>query len=284
MNANLSGILAILIWSSLTTLVSMTGGLPGFQLAAMTFFIGFIIILVSQKIMGIPVWKEWKNSAQTYIFVTAGIGVYTALLFLSFKLIHPFEANTLNYTWPILLALFISVLQRQSISTHQILGIILGFTGVAAIFWKGFDIPVFSIGHITALSAAILWALYSSYAKKFSYSVFFLVPVFLLSGILCLVFHLMFEKTVVPTGFQAALILILGIMRISYLMWDHGVRKGNAIILSSLAYFIPFLSTCLMVVSGFRPADSGIALGAGLILLGCLITNWPGIKRLLNRS
>lgn len=288
MNGTLAGIIAILMWSSTAALVLLTGDVPGLFLTSISFFLGFAVLTIRQYVMKENISAYWTRPFGDYLFVTVGIGVYTALLYLSFKWVAPFEANTLNYLWPILLVFFAGIFHEKSLTFNGVLGFILGFAGSIILFFPRNSEAFFSNfewGHAFALSAAIIWAAYSVFARKRHYPQGIMAPMFFFSALICLGLHLAFEQTIWPQEWgQWLAVLALGVLRISYSFWDYGMKNGNVILLASLSYFIPLISAFFLLLLGFGPTDSLVGWGAALVVSGCLVVNADQILKLFQNK
>lgn len=287
MNGTLSGILAILIWSLTATFVFFTGEVPPLLMTFIVFLIGSITLTLGQYVRKEKISTYWTQPLNDYIFLVIGIGFYTSLVFLSFKLVPIFEANALNYLWPILLVLFYGLSNKNNLQWNTIIGIILGFFGVLALFWPQDGQTFFSKlewGHILAICAALLWATYSVLSRKRKYPVGSMAPALFYSSILCLGFHLKLEETIWPQGWEWTFIIILGVTRISYSFWDYGMKHGNVILLSSLSYFIPLISLSALTVIGAGPENASIGLGAIFIVTGCFVANSDKILKYFKRK
>lgn len=258
-------------------MVVLTGHIPGLLLCSISFLIGFFVLTISQIIRKENVFSYWKQPITNYLFVTAGVGLYTTLIYVSFKIIPPIEANTLNYLWPIFLVLLAEIFHKKSLNLNKILGIFLGFLGVLLMFMPRGSESFFtniSLGHVMALSASIIWAVYSTLARKKHYPMGIMAPMYLFSSIVCLVLHMFFEKTVWPEGtIEWFAVILVGIARISYTFWDYGMKEGNVTFLASASYFIPVFSTIFLIAIGIKPEDTLVGWSVALVLLGCLLVN-----------
>jgi drug/metabolite transporter (DMT)-like permease len=156
------------------------------------------------------------------------------------------------------------------------IGVLCGFCGMALIFLPQLfeqPLPGFYPGYALAVIAAIIWAFYSAKAKNYHYPAAFIAPVMLIFALVSAALHLIFEQTIWPEAEIWLIIFMSGLTRFSYVLWDYGVRHGNAIALSSLAYFTPLFSTLLFLAFGFMPPAANIGLAAIFIILGSLIAN-----------
>lgn len=286
MKGTLTGLGAVLIWCVTTLLVAYITALPPLEFVGLIFFFGYVSMTFLQLYNGEDIRSYWRQPVKYYLFWLGTAGIYTIILFVSYSLVPFFEANILNHTWPVLLIVFTALLHNERVTAIQIFGGIVSFAGVVAIFMPTGDVSLFGdfhFGHALAIGSASLWSAYSAYAKRISYPVGFLAPVFLIFSAICFVLHFAFEPTVWPGNFEWMIIIILGVARISYLMWDYGMKHGDVVLLASICYFLPLATSLLLAAFGFGPATPMIGIGAALIAGGCLIVNYENIKMLLQR-
>lgn len=288
--ATLCGLAALLMfcWGSVLVVLCLQY-MPPFQLGVAIFLIGYAAFCLYERARGHRLVSAWKQPLRIYAGVLGGVGVYTVIMYAAFRSGPPFEINVLNYLWPIFVALFSLMLGKTKTSFFQIGGLLLGFAGMLLLFVSPDDaggfMADFGIAHVLAVLGAAVWAGYCVWAKGKDYPSSFMGPIMLLSALLCLPGHLLWEQAVMPpTVTGLALIVMLGLFRASYILWDVAMRRGDVLLLNSLSYFVPLFSTLLMVAFGFRPEHGGIALGGSLIVVGCIVVNAPKLFRLLARK
>jgi drug/metabolite transporter (DMT)-like permease len=284
LNPTFSGIGAMVLWSMTALMLALSGSLPPLQLVCASMLIAGATIFFEQLLTGKNLRERWLRPVGDYLFVTGGIGVYIFLYYYALKTAPVFEANIINYLWPLFLAVVLHRLQHEAFKPYQYIGFILGFCACALLFFERAETTMFEhfhIGYIAAFFAAISWALYSGLAKTRSYPTGFMAPVFLILGLVALVLHLAFEKTVWPENYiQWLAMLGLGVSRIAVLAWDYGIKHGNRMLLASMSYLIPIPSFIFLYIFGFGPASSMIVLSAVLVVCGIVITNWPDIYKM----
>jgi drug/metabolite transporter (DMT)-like permease len=276
MNPNVLGIAALFMWSSMTLLISMASSVPPFQLAALSWLIGLLVMGSYYAVKGEPVFAQFKRPVSDYVFVGTGVGGYTMLVYAAFYLAPPFEVHTINYLWPILLTVFLSVFQGEVMSKSKMLGFVLGFAGCIWLFVPRYIAEGFGgigIGHVMALMGAVIWALYSCFAKTRDYPTGFMIPIFLFAFIICMIAHLLFEETAWPDFSVWVAVILLGGMRIAYVFWDYAIRQGNRPLLSSLVYFVPLFASIFMIIGGYGATSIYVYLATACIVAGCLIVN-----------
>lgn len=276
MSATTSGLMALLVWCTGSLVLACLSAVPAMEMMTISFFGGFLVLTIYQIICKKPMREYWTQSWKTYLFWLLGPGLYTTILFIAYKLAPAYEVNTLNYLWPILLAVFAAILHRAHLTFIRIGGILAGFVGLVFVMLPTAHeefFETFRLGYVLAIVGAFLWAGYSSYRSKMSYPIGFLAPAFFVLSMICLTLHFVFEKTVLPHLWEIALLLILSLSRVSYAFWDYAMKKGDIILLTSLSYFLPLITTFSLIAFGFVPQKPFIAYGSILIILGCLLVN-----------
>ena len=275
--ATLIGLTAIVMWSLLAVLTVITGRMPAFQLAAMTFGIG--------GVAGVCSWMARPGAAralrQPLVAWAVGIGGlfgYHALYFLALRLAPPAEAGLLNYLWPLLIVLFASLLPGERLLPHHIVGALLGLAGTVLLFvgntgaeYHAAQIP----GFVAAFVAAFVWAGYSVLSRKLkAVPTDAVVGFCLVTALLAALVHLSVEITVwpeTPVQWLALLALGLGPVGAAFYAWDIGMKRGDIRVLGAASYATPLLSTAFLIAAGYAQATATIALAALLIAGGGLI-------------
>lgn len=226
---------------------------------------------------------DWKQPILYYIYAITGIGIYNILLVMAFHHAPAFEANVLNYLWPILITAFSCLLFKRPLKANKAIGISMGFVGAVCLFFAtgGGEISSgIQSGHIFAASGAIIWALYSVLTQRYHYPSGFIAPVMFICSILCGVLHFALEETVRPSLWVGGVVLLAGATRFCYALWDYAMRHGDQMMLSSAAYFTPLISVILFIIFGFKPASPLIGVAGFLIITGCIVANAHHLKRL----
>lgn len=288
MRGTLAGFFALMMWASSAYLMAHLGRLPPVGTAAFSWVVSVVMLTGYFLFKRENIISYFRRPLGDYLFVCAGIGFFTILYYISFKYAPVFEANSLNYLWPIFLLIFLNVFQNEKMTLLKILGMILGFCGCVIIFLLPEDgakpFQSFGIGHITAVLGALLWAWYSCFAKNKTYPTGFLIPVFLFSGLLTFGLHFITEPPVIPDKTEWIVILLIGFARLGYVFWDYGMRHGNQSLITSASYFTPLFSTIILIAGGYGTHNPGIAFGGAMIIAGCLLSNGQAILRIVLRQ
>jgi drug/metabolite transporter (DMT)-like permease len=275
--ATLIGLTAILMWSLLSVLTVATGKIPAFQLVAMTFAIGAVV--VSLTWIGRPeAIGALRQAPLAWIVGVGGLFGYHALYFLALRFAPPAEAGLLNYLWPLLIVLFSSFLPGERLAVHHVVGALLGLAGTVLLFVGG-GLSGFAPGQLpgllAAFVAAFVWAIYSVMSRRLKSVPTDAVAGFCLAtALLAALVHALVEDTVWPeTAMQWLAIAALGIGPVgaAFYTWDVGMKRGDIRVLGAASYATPLLSTSFLILAGFAKASANIAIAAVLIAGGGLI-------------
>ncbi|MGB1077610.1 MAG: DMT family transporter [Bdellovibrionales bacterium] len=284
-HANSMGIAVILVWSIYPLLIIGTGKTPAFLLVSLSLFIAGSLLILRNMRQGTDLLLIMRQSIQSYILVVTGFTGYLCALIGAFKLIPAYEANTLNYLWPILLSLFSLTLIRKRPSLQQYMGFIIGFIGVALCFFpdqtNNFSSSI-GIGHFLALLAAIIWAGYSALTRYIVFDKEAMGIYMLLSGAICLVMHFIFESSYTPNSVEWGFIFLFGLTRISFAFWDSAMKNGDTLVLSSLANCIPLFSSVMLLFIEGDKVTQNYALSSVCIITSCLIIGFNTTIQKLN--
>jgi drug/metabolite transporter (DMT)-like permease len=271
------GLTAVLLWSMLALFTAATGTIPPFQLNAMTFLVGGLVGVASwiARPQGL---KALRQKPVVWALGVGGLFGYHALYFAALRWAPPAESGLINYLWPLLIVLFSSFLPGEHLRRAHIIGALLGFAGVIVLIaGRGaFDARAeYMPGYLCAFIAAFVWAGYSVLSRRFGQVPTDAVAGFcLVTSLLSLVCHLIFETTVWPettTQWLALLALGIGPVGAAFYVWDIGMKQGDIRFLGVASYATPVLSTLLLVVAGYAALTLSLALACGLIVAGALV-------------
>ena len=272
--ATLSGLLAILLWSSLALLTTATDGLPPFQVLALGFGFAAVFGFVRTALRGSKGWKELRQPPSALALTTTALFGYHALYFIALKRAPAVEANLLNYLWPLLIVLFAGFLPGVRVHRGQWIGTLLGLVAAVILVTHGTGVEVrreYMAGYLAALCAAVIWAAYSVLNRRHAQVPSAAITVACaLVAVLGALTHFAFEQSVMPSPGQWAVLLLMGLGPVgaAFLLWDHGTKHGDIALLGSLSYLAPLLSTLLLVLAGRAAPHWSQALAIGLLLLG----------------
>lgn len=270
----LAGI-AILLWSLLAGITVRLAHIPPFLLVGLSLSLG---ALPSLKYA-----RSWFSDLKLLAFGTAGVFGYHFLLFMAFRLSPPVGVNLLNYLWPVLLVLIsAAVLPGYRLESQHWIGGLISFSGAALVITSNHTSPSSppessALGYPLAIGAAVIWAVYSTYTKKWGDFPTSRVGGFcFLSGLLALSCHVLFEPSVSFNLSDGLWILVLGLgpLGLAFYAWDASLKRGDPRLIGALSYFTPVLSTLNLSLFTPRAVLGGRLLFAlTLVVAGAMISS-----------
>lgn len=263
---------AIALWATLATLGVALAHLPPFLLTGLALLIGGVPAL--------PVVLRdrtaWRVPAGTLALGVYGLFGFHLLLFVALRHAPAVEANLVNYLWPLLIVVLAPlVLPRLRLSLRHVVAALLGLAGAALAIVGGRDTaPGFAWGYVAAAGSAFVWASYSLWTRRVRPFHTAAVGLFaLVSGLLSLACHALFEPAASLAARDLALVTLMGLgpLGAAFYFWDRALKTGDPRTIGVLSYLTPLLSTLLLLLATGRPLTWTIAAAAALILGAALL-------------
>lgn len=250
----LAGCLAILIWSTTVGLVrnvaEQLGPIGG---AAMIYSVSAVFLLI---FLGAPRFKVFSLK---YLLIGGALFVsYEICLSLALGMannrIQAVEMGVINYLWPSLVVLLAVFSSDKPVDKRLYPAIALSFFGVAwtvggeqgiSISQLAANIATNPLSYSMALAGAFIWAFYCSITKQLANGKNAITWFFIATAVTLWITYLMSEEpAIVFTSGAAVDLLITGVaMGSGYALWNIGIIGGNMMLLATLSYFTPLLST-----------------------------------------
>ncbi len=279
-NNNLKSIfyalLAVFFWSTVATAFKLSlKGLSPVQLlfyASLTSTILLFFILFYKNKNDLILEFQKDTLIKNLLFGLLNPFLYYIVLFKAYSLLPAQEAQPLNYTWPIVMAVFSSFFLKHKLTFKVILGLVISFLGVIVIATHG---DIFRLkfqntfGVILAVGSSLIWAAFWTlnlldkrgiinklFGAFFTGTIFTAIYIFLFGSFY--VKDKIFILGAVYTGFFE--------MGITFLFWLKALDlSNNKAKTSTLAYLSPFISLIFIAfVLGEKILPSSII---GLILI-----------------
>ena len=281
----LIGLSAILMWSATVGIFRSVSEIFGPTAGAALIFSagGFFACLMT----GLP---NLKTFPRPYLWIGGSLFVlYEVMLALSIGLatdrVQAIELGMINYLWPSLTILFAVIAGQQRGSWLLIPSMALCFVGIIWVMkgdsswslvglWGNIQSNPWAYG--MAFCAAITWALYSVFTRRFGQGANG-VPLFLVVTAMVLWIKYVFGVEA-PIAFNAAgvtEVLVMGLlMATAYSSWNYSIQHGNITVLATISYFTPVLS--VLLASFWLNINPGMSFltGVGLVTLGSLLSGW----------
>ncbi len=272
LTGNLLGIFSIIFWGTMIAFSrSLAENLGTFTSGACVFLLGGGISTAHFLLKHRGVAKVWEYSSTHLLacgalFVVNQVTLYAAIGF-SHSRQQVIEVGLINYLWISFTLVFSIPILNKKASQWLVLGILLSLVGVAAAALQGggyslaelrYNVMRQCLPYALSFATAVSWGLYSNLNKRLADdSHASVVPFFLLgSGLILAVFalcanehHAWNRSVVLQLLYTAVFPITLG-----YVFWDIAMRRGNLVLITSLSYAIPVVSTII----------SGIFLGVAL--------------------
>ncbi len=290
-NNTLLGILAILFWGSTIAFSrSLTEQLGTITAGGLVFSLSALFAWIYSLKCSFHSLKKMIHLSSKYLW---GCGIffitYMAALYLAIGLSNSrqqaVEISIINYLWPGLTLLFSIPILKNRARLLIIPGIMLGFIGVYIAMnpYHSFSFGPFiqnmsnnSLPYIFAFIAAISWAFYSIFARKWATEgEEGAVPVFLLlTGLMLLTLRLFFQEESIWSIRTVIELLYMAIFPtfLAYSFWDQAMRRGNILFVVSISYFTPILSVFISSIYLQISIDIQLWIAAFLVATGAFIS------------
>ncbi|ENM5933500.1 aromatic amino acid DMT transporter YddG [Vibrio mimicus] len=281
----LYGIAAILLWGSLMALTrrvaeefSPIGG------AALIYTVSTLFLLFT---MGVP---RLKAGSARYVLIGGALFVsYEICLALALGMandrLQAIEMSVINYLWPALTVLIAVLLSKRSVSFWVYPSVGLAFLGVAwtIVAEQGISaadlmarIATNPTVYSMAFIGAFIWAIYCNVTQRLAQGQNAIVLFFAATAsVLWLQYALSDEQALSFTWSNVSTLLLTGVvMGSGYALWNVAILRGNMLLLATLSYFTPVISTL------FSSLILGVVLGLSfwqgvvMVTLGSLICWW----------
>ena len=276
------GLLAVLLWSTVATAFKLAlRQLDVLQLVAYaSVFSAAALCLVVWWQGKFPLLRQYLRDTPWFFAVMGLINpvIYYLILLRAYELLPAQQAQAINYTWAITLAVLGVPLLGHRLSLRDILAVVMGYSGVLIIATRGrvLDLDFTSPeGVVYALVSTLVWALYWLVSTRDGRDpVVCLCLNFLLALPLAFGLCAVFSDLCLPgwKGLGGAAYIGLFEMGVTFALWSTALslssgvsRIGNLIFLSPLVSLL-FIATVLG--EAIHPAT---LVGLGLIIPGVLL-------------
>jgi drug/metabolite transporter (DMT)-like permease len=269
MPAHFHALGAIALWATLASLGVALKHVPPFLLTGLALLIG--------SIPSWPLLRHWRVPPSTLALGLYGLFGYHLLLFIALRHAPAVEANLVNYLWPLLIVLLAPVLlPGMRLRLVHAAAAVAGFAG-AAIAILGSAPAVggqWSWGYLPAFASAFVWASYSLLTRRVRAFPTAAIGLFgLVSGVLSLACHWLFEPAVTLQAVDWALIAAMGLgpLGAAFFLWDRALKSGDPRQIGILSYITPLASTLLLMLVTRHPLHWSILAAAALIIGGAVL-------------
>ena len=277
----------VLFWSTVATAFKLS--LRHVNADALVFYSSLVsvvvllcITLATGRLGQLREWRIGDFSASLCLgFLNPFL--YYHVLFRAYDLLPAQEALTLNFIWPMVLALFSILLLRQPISVRAVVAMAVSFSGVVTIATRGNPLELNLAnpqGVALALASTLIWTLYWIYGVKDARDpvtrllVNFVFGCGLSGGYLWLSGSL---ETPEPLGLAGAAYIGTFEMGIAFVAWLRALKLSRTTAqVGQLIYLTPFLSLLLISLFVGEPIYPSTVAGLALIIGGIALQRRTG--------
>ncbi len=275
--AMLLGLSAVLLWSTVATAFKLSlQVMSPLQLLGWSGLFSTLVLAVAVS------WKrQWGELVQQlrqrpgYYLALGALNpfLYYLVLFRAYDLLPAQQAQALNYTWALTLALLAVPLLKQKLHRIDVIAMLLGYMGALVIATRGnllaleFDsVP----GVVLALGSTLIWALYWILNTRAEGSpAVTLLLCFLLGTPMVWGLMAWEDELIVPSlqGLLGAAYVGLFEMGVTFLLWLGAMRSATHVSrISNLIFLSPFLSLVFIRLFLNEPIVPATFIGLALIV------------------
>ena len=242
----------------------------------------------------VTLWARWRSLPLIHRDRTFLHGLVIGLLFgtefvfiyLGLNFTTASHAVVFLYTAPFFVALGAHwLLPHEPLTGRRMAGLILAFAGVLVTLWESLGRPTrFQVvGDLMSIMGGLLWAATSLFLKRIvrssmtpSQMLFYQLGV---SAVQLSVISWWFESQWMPDlsplvvfamAYQGFIVAFA-----SYLVWFWLIQIYPVSTLSGFTFFTPIFGVLLGGILLREPLTSNLLGGAGLVIVGMILVNWP---------
>lgn len=260
--------------------------IPPWFVTAMRQGIASLILLIVLLKQNQLKWIGWPSLRRQILLSSLMIIIANGMTTVAEQSIPSGLTSLLNALNPIVVFIGCVLIGLQKLTLKGVVGVVVGFLGVAFIFREGFgDLldPNYKTGIIYLAIAISGWASGTIYTKKYTHQssniILDLFYQFVFSAIVQLIFAFAFSTTIEPStwsGESLLAVVYLGVFGsiVGYFCYIYSLKRVTATEVSILSYF----NTVIAIFLGWLVLDEVITfdllIATVLIILGVFITNY----------
>lgn len=274
----LVGIAAIPLWATWPLLAVLSTSVPLFQFLTVIFAVGAVLLLFLPKASPQPgksTGKEgWLAAWLPAFMVALGLLVSDIFFIWALRFIPAAQANLILYLWPMMVVLLGVMLGLFALRANHLVSVAVGLAGAALVI--GAEVTTVDwLGVALAAAGGLAWAVFVVFRVwQGENAPDALMRGFALSAAISLALHLAIETTVIPPIGTLICTLLVGVVPLALgnLAWDYGIRRGDRVLLSVLAYATPLVSALILIAAGFASPTIGLLAGGITIVAAGIIS------------
>ncbi len=280
--ATLTGLVAILLWSSIVGLIRSVSELLGpTGGAAMLYSVASVFLLLS---VGCTRPSEFPRRYLLWgsvLFVTYELCLALSIGHASTAR-QAIEVGMVNYLWPTFTIVAAIVFNGQKSNFLIVPGFLLSVAGICWVLGgeQGFDLAGTvanvrgnPLSYGLAFAGALIWAAYCTVTARSAQGKNGVTLFFLLVSASLWIKYLLQGGGPMAFSAEAVMYLLLaaGAMGLGYGAWNVGILHGNVTLLAGASYFIPVLSAAVSSLLLRTPLSWAFWQGAAMVCGGAVL-------------
>ncbi|MEM8662001.1 MAG: DMT family transporter [Pseudomonadota bacterium] len=280
--ALLLGLTAILLWSTVATAFKLAlREMDVLQLLAYAIcFSAIALVLIIWHRGQLSLLREYVAETP-YFFIAMGTLnpiAYYLLLLHAYELLPAQQAQAINYTWAIALALLAVPILGQRLHWRDLLALVLGYSGVLIIATRGAPLSMEfdnGWGVILALASTLVWALYWLVSTRQSRDgTVALCLNFLIAVPVALLLCALFSDLQLPSWRALLGAAYIGVfeMGVTFALWAGALRLASGVSrVGNLIFLSPLISLVLIATILGEQIHMATLVGLALIIPGVML-------------
>jgi drug/metabolite transporter (DMT)-like permease len=225
----------------------------------------------------------WRNALALLVMSAVGVFGFNVSLFYGLRLTSAVNGALIMAFNPALIVVLSALLNRESVSLRQLIGLLLGMIGVVVVVSKGswhtLAAMSFSVGDLLVLLGSLGWAIYSVIPKRFVHGLSTTqVTASTITGGAALMTAFAAVTTTdflePPSLPVAAAIAFMGLFGsvLAYLWWNQGIQKIGAASVAVFINLVPIFAALIGLLLGQSISVAQVC-GAALVIAGVLCSS-----------
>ena len=250
----------------------------------MSTLILFSIVIYQKKMSEVKIHIK-SNFKLVFILGCINPFLYYLILFKAYDLLPAQEAQSINYTWALMLAFLSVIFLKQKLTINDILAGIICYFGVLIIATKGepFSLAFSNLdGVFFALLSTIIWATYWIINTKTKVDpIVGLSSNFVIALPLVIIYFFLTQPLVIPDmkGLLAASYVGFFEMGITFLFWLKAMQIATSTSkIANLIFISPFISLIFIYFLVGEKILVSTVIGLTTIIFGLVIQQIKSIK------
>jgi drug/metabolite transporter (DMT)-like permease len=273
------------VWGSsyLFIKIGVDAGLQPFTLVSLRLLVGFALLAVVVAAAREQLPRNARMYGHLVVMAAFSVAIPFSLITWAEQSVDSTLASVLNGSVPLFVIVIAAVFLRdEPISINRLVGLALGFIGVAILV--GFD-PADLVGGDLAAKLALIgsslsYAIGGVYARRMVHGLRPMIPAvfqvgfaLVMVGILALIFERPLTLPLRPDAILAVIWLGLLGSGAAYLLFFRLLGRWGATRTSMVAYLLPVFGIVLGAVVLSEEIDAGLLVGTALVIGGIALVN-----------